>query len=145
MGNELRPDNLGEVWRAQDLEHTQMTLTEIREKARKFQRKILFRNLREYAAIAVVVVFFGFGMGKYPPWMRAGAGLCIAGGYTWHTNFTEGARRRAWRRIWPRQAAWSSTGGNWSASGIWFAASGPGIWDPSIPGLALMVVARRAG
>jgi hypothetical protein len=57
-----------------------MPLTEIREKGRKFQRKIAFRNLREYAAIAVVTVFFGASMWKYPPLMRAGAGLCIAGG-----------------------------------------------------------------
>ena len=64
---------------ARSVEHTQMTLTEIREKARKFRRKILFRNLREYAAIAVVVAFFGFSMGKSPPFMRAGAWLCIAG------------------------------------------------------------------
>jgi hypothetical protein len=80
MANELRPEDLGEVWRRQKVEHTQMTLDEIRAKAHKFQRKIVFRNLREYAAIVVVIAFFGFSMGKYPPLMRAGAGLCIAGG-----------------------------------------------------------------
>src|ERR1035441_8091566 len=80
MSNELRPDDLGEVWRRQKLEHTQMTLDEIRAKARKFQRKILFRNFREYAAIAVVVVFFGATMGKYTPLLRAAAGLMVAGG-----------------------------------------------------------------
>ena len=79
MANELRPDDLGEVWRTQNVEHTQMTINEIREKARKFQRKIYFRNLRDYVAIAVVAAFFGYSMGKYPPLMRAGAGLCIAG------------------------------------------------------------------
>jgi hypothetical protein len=56
-----------------------MTINEIREKARKFKRTILFRNLREYVAIAVVVVFFGSTMRTYPPLMRGGAGLCIAG------------------------------------------------------------------
>ena len=56
MSNELRPDDLGEVWRRQKVEHTQMTLDEIRARARKFQRRILFRNFRECAAIAVVVV-----------------------------------------------------------------------------------------
>jgi uncharacterized membrane protein YecN with MAPEG domain len=80
MSNELRPDDLGEVWRRQKVEHTQMTIDEIRAKARKFQRKILFRNFREYAAIALVVVFFGATMGKYTPLMRAAAGLMIAGG-----------------------------------------------------------------
>ena len=74
MSNELRPDDLGEVWRRQKVEHTQMTLDEIRARARKFQRRILFRNFRECAAIAVVVVFFGATMGKYPPLMRAAAG-----------------------------------------------------------------------
>src|ERR1017187_10646363 len=79
MANELRPDDLGEVWRTQNVEHTQMTLDEIREKARKFKRTILFRNLREYVAIVIVVAFFGLSMGQYPPLMRAGAGLIIAG------------------------------------------------------------------
>ena len=79
MENELRPDDLGEVWRTQKVEHTQMTLDEIREKARKFKRTILFRNLREYVAIVIVVAFFGLSMGQYPPLMRAGAGLIIAG------------------------------------------------------------------
>src|ERR1039458_137708 len=79
MANELRPDDLGEVWRTQNVEHTQMTINEIREKARKFQRKIYFRNLRDYVAIAVVAAFFGYSMGKYPPLMRASAGLIIAG------------------------------------------------------------------
>lgn len=79
MANELQPDDLGGLWRTQSVETTQMTLDEIREKANKFQRKIGFRNLREYAAIAVVVAFFGFSIGKYPPPMRVGAGLCIAG------------------------------------------------------------------
>lgn len=79
MANELPPDDLGEVWRTQSVEHTQMTLNEIREKARKLKRTTLFRNLREYVAILIVVAFFGSSMGKYPPLMRAGAGLCIAG------------------------------------------------------------------
>ena len=118
-----------------------MTLTEIREKARKFQRKILFRNLREYAAIAVVVVFFGFGMGKYPPWMRAGAGLCIAGGlyvaYQLHPKGLgeergggsgPGKRLEFHRRELERQRD--------LVRGVW-------AWylGPLIPGLALMVVA----
>ena len=79
MANELRPDDLGEVWRRQKVEHTQMTIDELRGKASKFRRRILFRNLREYAAVAVVVAFFAFSMGKYTPLMRVGAGLSIAG------------------------------------------------------------------
>jgi hypothetical protein len=79
MANERRPDDLCEVWRGQKVEHNQMTLAEIREKASKFQRRIRFRNLKEYGAYAAVVAFFGFSMGAYPPLMRAGAWLCIAG------------------------------------------------------------------
>jgi len=37
-----------------------MSIDEIRQKARKYQRKIGLRNLREYVAALVVVVFFGF-------------------------------------------------------------------------------------
>jgi hypothetical protein len=79
MANELRPDDLGEVWRRQKVEHTQMTIDELRERASKFRRRILFRNFREYAAIAVVLAFFAFSMGKYTTLMRVGAGLVIAG------------------------------------------------------------------
>jgi hypothetical protein len=79
MANECFPDDLGKVWRGQKVEHTQMTIDELREKARKFQRRILSRNLTEYAAIAAAVALFVFSMGKYPPLMRAGGWLCIAG------------------------------------------------------------------
>src|ERR1035441_113308 len=141
MANELRPDDLGEVWRTQNVEHTQMTINEIREKARKFQRKIYFRNLREYVAIAVVAAFFGYSMGKYPPLMRAGAGLIIAGVlYVAYQLHRRGSSKTA--------AADLAT-----ASCLDFHRTElerqrdllRGIWSwylgPMIPGLALMVVA----
>ena len=141
MANELRPDDLGEVWRTQNVEHTQMTINEIREKTREFQRKIYFRNLREYVAIAIVAAFFGYSMGKYPPLMRAGAGLIIAGvlyvAYQLH--------RRGSSKIAAADLA--------TASCLDFHRTElerqrdllRGIWSwylgPMIPGLALMVVA----
>jgi hypothetical protein len=140
MANELRPDDLGEVWRRQKVEHTQMTLDEIRAKAHKFQRKIVFRNLREYAAIAVVVVFFGLSMEKYPPFMRAGAGLSIAGGlYVAYQLYRRGSAKTMaadlapascldfHRRELERQR--DLLQGIWS----WYL-------GPLIPGLALLVV-----
>src|ERR1019366_2022108 len=141
MANELRPDDLGEVWRMQKVEHTQMTLDEIREKARKFKRTILFRNLREYVAIVIVVAFFGLAMGQYPPLMRAGAGLIIAGVlYVAYQLHRRGSSKTAaadlatascldfHRRELERQR--DLLRGIWS----WYL-------GPMIPGLALMVVA----
>lgn len=140
MANELRPEDLGEVWRGQKVEHTQMTIEQIREKARKFQRRIRFRNLREYAAYAVVVAFFGFFGGKYPPLMRPGAWLLIAG----MTYVAYQLHKRGAAKAVPEDA----TPKNWLEfhrqelerqrdllRGIW-------RWylGPMIPGMALVVV-----
>jgi hypothetical protein len=57
-----------------------MSLDEIRKKAQKYQRKIVRRNAIEYAAAALVVVFFGHTVWHVQDvFIRVGAGLCIAG------------------------------------------------------------------
>lgn len=57
-----------------------MSLEEIRHRAGKFQRRIWWRNAREYAAVAIVIVVFGY----YCKWVpnavaRAGSVMIIAG------------------------------------------------------------------
>ena len=57
-----------------------MSLDEIRRRAGKFQRRIWWRNAREYVAFAIVVIVFGY----YIKWIpnavaRVGSVLTIAG------------------------------------------------------------------
>jgi len=57
-----------------------MPLEEIRRRAGKFQHRIWWRNAREYAAIVVVVIVFGYYFKLVPGLVaRAGAVMTIAG------------------------------------------------------------------
>lgn len=85
MQNELPPQDPKTVWQNQRLEATQMSIDEIRSKARSFERKIRRRNLREYMAAAVIAAAFAFFAWRFPlPVMRAGfiavavGALCFA-------------------------------------------------------------------
>jgi hypothetical protein len=49
-----------ELWQGQQTEGFRMSVEQIRMSAGKFQRKIGWRNAREYAAALFVVIFFGF-------------------------------------------------------------------------------------
>jgi len=81
MTNETPPNqDVRDVWQNQELEGIRMSIDEIRRKAGKFQKKILWRNGREYVAALVVVIFFGFQSWRTPDAMtRVGFGLAIAG------------------------------------------------------------------
>jgi uncharacterized membrane protein YfcA len=85
MQNELPPQDPKTVWQNQRLEATQMSIDEIRSKARSFERKIRRRNLREYVAAALIAAAFGFFAWHFPlPVMRVGfiavavGALCFA-------------------------------------------------------------------
>jgi hypothetical protein len=57
-----------------------MSIAEVHAKASTFQRKIWDRNLREYGAAAIVVVFFGIRFVQTSdPFIRAGMALIVAG------------------------------------------------------------------
>ena len=60
MPNEPSRDDLQQLWQQQEVEAMHIPVEEIRRKAMAFQRKIQRRNLREYAACAVVIVWFTF-------------------------------------------------------------------------------------
>ena len=71
---------LRNVWQNQKPEGIRMSVEEIRRRAGKFQKKIYWRNLREYVAGLVVVVFFGFYFWRTSDALTRGAlGLLIAG------------------------------------------------------------------
>jgi hypothetical protein len=80
MANGARSD-VTSVWRNQPRESVEISLEDIRRKAQKFQRRILWRNLREYAATVTVIASFGyvFWWASPAPLIRAGCGLLMAG------------------------------------------------------------------
>ncbi len=103
MANETSNDNdMTSVWQNQPVERVEIPLGEIRRKAQKFEKRIQWRNLREYAASAIVVATFGYTMWVSPPALiRTGCALMIAGTlfmvYTLH--------RRGASRIVPAELA----------------------------------------
>lgn len=81
MGNETRNDSdMTDVWKNQPVERVEISLEEIRRKAQKLEKRVLWRNLREYAASAIVIASFGYYIWKFPaPMIRFGCVLVIAG------------------------------------------------------------------
>ena len=80
MPNEIPQDAPSKAWLNQPVENTAMPLEEIRRRAGKFERRIRWRNAREYAATAIVVAVFGYYIEAVPGAVaRAGSVLTIAG------------------------------------------------------------------
>lgn len=80
MTNESSSSDIRELWQSQPTEPPRVTLEEVRRKMRNFERRIFWRNLREYAGGAFVVVAFGLCAWKLPMLLfRIGSGLAIAG------------------------------------------------------------------
>ena len=94
MPEEQSPDDVRNLWLCQNVEHTPMTLEQVREKARDCQRTIRWRNAVEYAAIAATSVFFAWTIFRIPlAGMRVGAALCILGG--WYVAYQLHRRARS--------------------------------------------------
>lgn len=81
MTNETPPNqDMKNVWQNQELEGIRMSIDEIQQKAGKFQKKILWRNGREYVAAFVIAVYFGFELWRTTDVLtQIGFGLVIAG------------------------------------------------------------------
>ena len=80
MPNEPLPDDIRNVWQNQPVENIAMPLEEIRVKARRFEKRIKNRNLREYLGGALGIAIFTFDLFKFPsPLARTGSLLIIAG------------------------------------------------------------------
>ncbi|MGD0497087.1 MAG: hypothetical protein ABSC23_01490 [Bryobacteraceae bacterium] len=96
MSNESSQDRrMTELWQGQQVEGVRVTVDQIRASAGKFQRKIGWRNVREYVAALVVVIFFGFEFSRTEDLLtRIGFGLTIAGMFymVWHIH-SKGASR----------------------------------------------------
>ena len=90
MVNESPPnDRLKTVWQNQPSEGIRMSVDEIRHRAGKFQKKVYWRNAREYIAAIVVLVIFGFDFWHTSDALaRVAFGLIIAGTLyvIWHLH-----------------------------------------------------------
>ena len=80
MANEQLSNDVRNVWQSQETEGAGMSLEEIRNKARTLQSKVGRRNRREYIAVVLVVLGYGFYIYHYHSFViRLGSMLVIAG------------------------------------------------------------------
>ena len=78
MSSDPNPNDAPGLWQNQPSEPLQMTVEEIRMKAAQFQKKIARRNLREYVAVAIVVVVFtGYAIFLPGALIKAGSILTV--------------------------------------------------------------------
>jgi|CXWL01.1.fsa_nt_gi hypothetical protein len=75
-------DPLQKLWTQQTQEPFTMSLADIHLHAQRFQSRIRTRNMIEYLAAAIVVVFFGWTAATIPdPIVQIGAGLSALGAF----------------------------------------------------------------
>lgn len=80
MNDNLSHPDLEALWREQPSEPPRISLEEFRNKMHRFERKIFWRNLREYVAGAVVLAAFGYYEWRFPALLlRIGSTLTIIG------------------------------------------------------------------
>ncbi len=81
MSDESPQDRrMKELWQSQPTEGVRMSIDQIRVSAGTFQRKIHWRNVREYVTAIALVVFFGFEFWRAGDLVvRMGFGLLILG------------------------------------------------------------------
>jgi len=80
MTNESTSEDMKKLWQNQPTEPPRIRPENFRKKMSKFERKIFWRNMREYAAGAVVIAIFGYHYPKlHGLLVRVGSGLIIAG------------------------------------------------------------------
>jgi hypothetical protein len=88
-------NGLASLWQNQPVGRVEVSLGQLRRRARKFGQQILWRNLREYAASVLVIGVFAYYMWRFPaPLVRLGCALVIAGVlFVVHTLHKRGAAR----------------------------------------------------
>lgn len=80
MTNESVSSGMKDLWQSQPAEPPKLSSEDLRRKMRGSERRIFWRNIREYAAGAFVIAAFGFYEWKLPTLLlRIGSGLTIAG------------------------------------------------------------------
>lgn len=78
--NESPNNSVQQIWQSQPVAVTKMSLTEIRRRADKFERRVWWRNAREYVAGLIGVALWGsFFLKTHELPFRVAYGLFIAG------------------------------------------------------------------
>jgi len=78
--NEPNDNSVQKIWQSQPVEVTNMSAEMIRKRASKFERRIWWRNAREYVASLIVIAVFGSSFVKTHGILhRIAFGLLIAG------------------------------------------------------------------
>ena len=143
MSDPSSEDNtMKQLWQNQPTEGVRMSIAEVQAKASAFHSKIWWRNIREYAAAAFVVLFFGYRMlGVTDLLVRAGMALIIAGTcyLTWQLHLRGSSRQL------PKEAGLSSFIEFQRRELIRQRDMLTSLWSwylgPLLPGLVLMIVA----
>lgn len=80
MLNESPNNVVTQLWQSQPVEGIKMSVEEIRSRATKFEKKIFWRNIREYVGSAIAIgLFVSFFVNSHDSLFRTGCALCIAG------------------------------------------------------------------
>jgi hypothetical protein len=76
----MSPDpDMQQLWQAQPVEPVGLSLDEIRSRASRFHRRIVWRNLREYAAAIILVAILIPHLWRDRGWLLASSAFLIAG------------------------------------------------------------------
>jgi hypothetical protein len=80
MTNNNSSDELLNLWKSQKPQSISLSAKELRDASSKLERRVYWRNIREYMGAAIVAIAFGFYMVKFQTvLLRLGSGLTIAG------------------------------------------------------------------
>jgi hypothetical protein len=80
MTNKSASEEMKNLWQSQPTEPPKIRPEDFRRKMDKFERRIFWRNLREYAASVVAIAIFGYYEWRFRGLLvRVGSGLIIAG------------------------------------------------------------------
>ena len=78
--NDSPKSPMQEIWQCQPVEGLKISVEEIHHRAEKFEKKIMWRNVREHLSGLVAAVLFGsFFVKSHDPLFRTACGLLIAG------------------------------------------------------------------
>jgi hypothetical protein len=82
-------DELRRLWQSNEPEkkmNNVISISEIREQSTAFERKMRFRNMREYVAASIIVVAFGWRALHAHSWLEAASCVELVGAAIWITS-----------------------------------------------------------
>ncbi len=79
MSNRPLEERIKALWKDQETETVPMSPEQLQEKAKKFHRQIIRRNIREYVGAAIAIPVFGLYIFIFPPLLiKIGSAMTIA-------------------------------------------------------------------